>query len=46
MILAGEPERQARIQRKEGIEIDQATWLELRASALKVNAVGLFEEQG
>jgi uncharacterized oxidoreductase len=43
MTLAGEPERQARRDRKEAIEIDEATWLELKASALKVNAQGLFE---
>jgi uncharacterized oxidoreductase len=43
MILAGEPERQARLERKEKIEIDQATWLELKASAAKVDAKGLFE---
>ena len=42
MILAGEPERQARVSRQEGIEIDEATWNELKASALKVNAQGLF----
>jgi uncharacterized oxidoreductase len=42
MVLAGEPERQARRQRKESIAIDDATWLELKASALKVNAQGLF----
>ena len=43
MILAGEPERQARIERETGIEIDETTLRELQASALKVNASGLFQ---
>ena len=43
MILAGEPERQARIERETGIEIDETTLKELQASALKVNAIGLFQ---
>ena len=43
MILAGEPERQARLERETGIEIDEATLKELQASALKVNAIGLFQ---
>ena len=43
MILAGEPERQARLQRETGIDIDEATLSELQASALKVNASGLFQ---
>jgi uncharacterized oxidoreductase len=43
MILAGEPERQARLQRETGIEIDEATLKELQASALKVKASGLFQ---
>ncbi len=43
LILAGEPERQARLERARGLEIDEATHNELKASALKVGATGLFQ---
>jgi hydroxycarboxylate dehydrogenase B len=43
MILAGEPERQARLARETAIEIDEATLKELQASAQKVSASGLFQ---
>ena len=43
MILAGDPERAARHQRKDGLDIDDTTWQELQVSAQKVNARGLFK---
>jgi uncharacterized oxidoreductase len=42
MILAGDPERAARIERKDALDIDEATWQELKTSAEKVKAKGLF----
>ena len=39
VLLAGEPERQARVLReRDGIEIDEATWQEIQESARKVGA--------
>jgi uncharacterized oxidoreductase len=43
MLLAGEPERTARLARQDGLEIDDATWQELKSSAEKVGAKGLFK---
>jgi uncharacterized oxidoreductase len=37
VLIAGEPERAARIERaRTGITIDEATWTELQAAAIKV----------